>query len=79
MTLQEYSLEWDLWLEEAQARAGLDINAVGRSFLWLKRSGMSQRFFDDLKLQVQGDLARFDDIRTLALRLAHRTTTAKGV
>ena len=51
MSLQEYSLEWDLRFEEAHTRAGLDINMVGRSFLWLKHSGMSQKFCDDLKLQ----------------------------
>ncbi|CAJ1364862.1 unnamed protein product [Effrenium voratum] len=29
MTLQEFSLEWDLRFEEAQTRAGLDMNMVG--------------------------------------------------
>ncbi|CAJ1458578.1 unnamed protein product [Effrenium voratum] len=72
MTLQEFSLEWDLRFEEAQTRAGLDMNMVGRSYLWLKQSNMSQKFCDDLKLQVQGDMSRFNDIRTLALRLAHQ-------
>ena len=70
--LRQFSVEWDSRYEEAQLRAGLDINPVAKSYLWLKQSGLSQKHQDDLRLQVLGDMSRFQDIRNLALRLSHR-------
>ena len=71
-SLQEYAADWELRLDEAKLRAGLDLNNVAKSYLWLKQSGLSQRHQDDLRLQVQGDMSRFHDIRALAVRLSHR-------
>ena len=64
-TLAEFNTEWNLRLEDAR-------NRVACSYLWLKQSTLSQRYMEDLRLQVQGDLGRFDELRTLALRLSHR-------
>ena len=70
--LQEFSAEWELRFEEAKVKAGLDVNDVAKTYLWLKQSNLPPRHQDDLRLQVQGDLSRFHDIRALALRLSHR-------
>ena len=40
--------------------------------MWLRQAGLPQRHQDDLRLQVHGDLSRFNDLRTLAVRLSHR-------
>ena len=38
----------------------------------MKQSGLPQKHQDDLRLQVQGDMSRFHEIRALAVRLSHR-------
>ena len=72
LSLAEYSAEWTMRLEEAITHAGLDINAVARTFLYFRGSQLPQRHVDDILMQIHGDLSRFQEARTLALRLAHR-------
>ena len=72
MTFQEYSIEWDIRLEEATTRAGLDLNEVGKFYLFFKNANLTTKFVDDIKLQLQGDLRRFQEARSLALRLITR-------
>ena len=72
MSFQEYSIEWDIRLEEAVTRAGLELNDVGKFYLFFKGSGLPPKFVEDTKLQIQGDLRRFQETRTLALRLISR-------
>ena len=74
--LQEFAAEWDLRYEEAKEKAGLDINNVAKSYLWMKQSGLPQRHLDDLRLQLHGDMNRFHDLRGLAVRLSHRVDKA---
>ena len=70
--LQEIAAEWDLRYEDAKLKAGLDMNTVAKSYLWLTQSGLTQKHQDDLRLQVHGDLSRFNELRALAIRLSHR-------
>ena len=70
--MQEYDAEWTLRYEEANQRADLEINNVAKTFLWLKQSGLNTKQQDDLRLQIQGDMSRFNDLMTLALRMSHR-------
>ena len=72
LSLAEYSIEFDARLEEAVTRAGLELNDVGRFYLFFRGSGLSHKFIDDVKLQIQGDLRRFQEARALALRLVSR-------
>ncbi|CAE7657733.1 mzt1 [Symbiodinium sp. KB8] len=69
LSFQEYSVEWDFRLEEAQTKAGLELNDVAKFYLFFRGSALPQKFTEDIKLQLQGDLRRFQDTRTLALRL----------
>ena len=69
---QPFNTEWSLRYEEARTRAGLELNQVACSYLWLKQGMLPGKHCDDLKLQLRGDLTRFDELRTLALRLSHR-------
>ena len=71
-SLQEYSADWELRYEEAKLKSGLDLGQVAKSYLWMKQSGLPQKHQDDLRLQVQGDMSRFHEIRALAVRLSHR-------
>ncbi|OLQ14518.1 hypothetical protein AK812_SmicGene1358 [Symbiodinium microadriaticum] len=70
--LQEFAAEWELRFEDARARAGLEMNNVAKTYMWMKQACIPQRHQDDLKLQIHGDLSRFNEVRQLALRLAHR-------
>ena len=70
MTLAEYSVEFESRLDEASDRAGLQLNEVGRFFLFFKHSGLSAKTVDDIKLQIGGDYTRFQEARALALRLS---------
>jgi hypothetical protein len=70
MSLAEYSVEFEARFDEAHDRAGLVMNDVAKFYLFFKNSGLSNKTVDDIKLQVQGDYARFQDARQLALRLS---------
>eukprot|EP00435_Cladocopium_sp_Y103_P033941 s920_g8.t1 len=70
MSLAEYSVEFDTRYDEAQDRAGLQLNNVAKFYLWFKHSGLPAKTVDDIKLQVNGDFNRFDDAKGLALRLS---------
>ena len=72
LSLQEYAAEWELRYEEAQLRAGLEINDVAKTYLFFRNSGLHTRFVQDVSLQIQGDLSRFQEARRLALRLSSR-------
>ena len=63
-------MEFDVRYDEAQDRAGLQLNEVGKFFLWFKNAGIPAKTVDDIKLQVSGDYSRFQDARSLALRLS---------
>ena len=75
LSLQEYAVEFDLRMEEAHDRAGLEMNEVALFYFFFKNSGLSSRFVEDVKLQVHGDLRRYQEARSLALRLS---TKAEG-
>ena len=70
MSLAEYSVESEARFDEAHDRAGFVMNDVAKFYLFFKNSGLSNKTVDDIKLQVQGDYARFQDARQLALRLS---------
>ena len=72
MTLPEWSVQWQLNLDEAMTHSGLELNNVAKTYLYFKSSGLNQKSLDDLLLQVHGDMRRFEEVRTLMLRMAHR-------
>ena len=67
-SLAEYSVEFDSRYDETSDKAGLQLNDVGKFFLWFLGSGLASKTVDDIKLQVNGDFTRFNDARALALR-----------
>ena len=72
MSIPEWSVQWQLNLDEAITHSGLDLNNVAKTYLYFKSSGLAQKSLDDILLQVHGDMRRFDEARTLMLRMAHR-------
>ena len=72
MAFSEFSIEFDMRLEEATTRAGFEISDVAKFYLFFKAAQLPVKLVDDIKLQIQGDLRRFQEARALALRLVHR-------
>lgn len=70
LSLNEYAVEFDSRLDEAADRAGLQLNEVGKFWLFFRNSDLAAKTIDDIKLQVGGDFTRFNDARTLALRMS---------
>ncbi|CAK0846103.1 unnamed protein product [Prorocentrum cordatum] len=66
------------WLEgeyglHDQDTVGLNINAVGRSYLLLQGCDLSIKKVDDIKLKIDGDLRRYNDIKAIMTRLAKQS------
>eukprot|EP00435_Cladocopium_sp_Y103_P008328 s555_g2.t1 len=78
LSLQEYAVEWDMRYDEAEMRSGLHLNDVAKFYLWFKHSALPHKFVEDIKLQLHGDLTRFNDARSLALRLSQRGQDGTG-
>ncbi|CAE8595274.1 unnamed protein product [Polarella glacialis] len=57
--LAEFAQEFDHRYESAEDEAGLQMNDTGKTY-----------FFADIKLQMRGDMSRYQEIRTLVLKLA---------
>ena len=58
--------------QQAILHAGLNVNNVAKTFLFFRAAQLPQRHVDDVLMQLQGDMSRFDQARALMLRLAHR-------
>ena len=44
LSFPEYAIEWDIRLEEATTRAGLEINDVAKFYLFFRGAGLPQKF-----------------------------------
>lgn len=75
-TLESYITMSELTFEEARAQAGLELNAVGRSYFLLRGANISDRQIFDFKLRIDGDSSRYQDLRGILSRLADATDTA---
>ena len=70
LPLQEFVNEFVTRYDEAESKAGLQINNVGLCHLMLDYSNISDKSKDDLKLRVDGDISQYEQIKTLMLRMA---------
>eukprot|EP00959_Pyramimonas_sp_CCMP1952_P130306 2724663-Pyramimonas_sp.AAC.1 len=60
-----------LCFEEASGRGGLQLNSVGKSYLLLHMSGLSERMRTDQRMHNQGDLNRFPELIALMQRMGN--------
>ncbi|CAK0878584.1 unnamed protein product [Prorocentrum cordatum] len=54
-------------------QAGLNINAAGKSYLWLQGRDSSAKRIDDIKLEIDGDLRRYNPFKAIMARLAKQS------
>ena len=60
--LAEYCTAFRLRYEAAEEKAGLEINEVCKTHLFLTHAGLTQKFIDDIMLKVNGDRTQFQTI-----------------
>ena len=65
-----YATEWRMNLEDAEQKASLEIGDVCKTYLFLKWSGLTQKQQDDIRLKLDGDLSKFEEMMALVQRLA---------
>ncbi|CAE8722833.1 unnamed protein product, partial [Polarella glacialis] len=68
--LAEFAQEFDHRYESAEDEAGLQMNDPGKTYFFLRGSGLGDKIIEDIKLQMRGDMSRYQEIRTLVLKLA---------
>ncbi|CAE8626795.1 unnamed protein product [Polarella glacialis] len=68
--LAEFAQEFDHRYESAEDEAGLQMNDTGKTYFFLRGSGLGDKIIEDIKLQMRGDMSRYQEIRTLVLKLA---------
>ena len=64
-SMEQYISMHELAFDEAVTDAGLQMNAVGRSWFLMQGSGLSDAQLNDFKLRIDGDLTRYQDLRNL--------------
>ncbi|CAE8737965.1 unnamed protein product, partial [Polarella glacialis] len=67
--LAEFAQEFDHRYESAEDEAGLQMNDTGKTY-FLRGSGLGDKIIEDIKLQMRGDMSKYQEIRTLVLKLA---------
>ncbi len=70
MTFIEYLTEWDRLYEDATLYANLGMNDIGKCFLFFSQSNIDSKDLDDLRMKVNGDLSRFEEMVAIMLRLS---------
>ncbi|CAE8654129.1 unnamed protein product, partial [Polarella glacialis] len=68
--LAEFAQEFDHRYESAEDEAGLQMNDTGKTYFFLRGSGLGDKSIEDIKLQMRGDMSKYQEIRTLVLKLA---------
>ena len=59
----------DLALTDAVTQCGLDMGPVGKTYFLLRGAQVTEPQLFDIRLRVDGDLPRYDDIRNLMSRM----------
>ena len=69
--LQEYVNEFANRYDDAEQKSGLHINSTGLCHMLLKRSGLTEKAKDDIKLALGGNLTNnYEGARNLLLRMS---------
>ena len=71
-----YVQEWERLYEDAVRFGGLNVNDIGKCWLFFSRSGLPDRQLQDLRLKVNGDMTRFSEMVRLQLKLSKNDEAA---
>ena len=70
MDLSTYLSEFERLFDDAQSLGGLDVNPVGKCWLFFTRSGVPNKVQADLRLKVNGDLTKFQEMVRLLIKIS---------
>ena len=65
----EYQAMFDLAWMDVSEQANLQMNDVGKAFWLLRGAGLTDRQLFDLRLRVDGDMSKYQEIRGLLSRM----------
>ena len=68
LDFQQYMVEFERHFLESQTKAGLALNEVAKCWLFWSKSNLSDRSLADLRLKVDGDLTRWQEMARLWLK-----------
>ena len=77
LTLLEYLTEHEYLFEEAHALGNFELNNVGKSHFLLKYSGLEQSKIDHLRMLVNQDLDRYEELKNHLERMAKAQGTSQ--
>ena len=63
--------------DDAEERAGLNMNNITKTHLMMKTSGLPEKLQDDLLLKVDGDRNRYEELKALILRITKKQQASK--
>ena len=69
-SLADYCTAFRMRYETAEEKAGLNMNPVGLSHLFLTHANLHPKFIDDIYLKVDGDRTSFGRIYNIVMRTA---------
>ena len=75
--LTDYCTGFRLKYEEAEQHAGLQINEVGLTHMFLENSGMDPKEIKDIKKHVGFDLSKFAEIYSYTVRMAKNASASQ--
>jgi hypothetical protein len=69
-SLSDYCTAFLVRLETAGAKAGLEVNDVCKTHLFMTHAGLTNKFIDDIYLKIDGDRTRFHEVYAIVQRTA---------
>ena len=65
----DYGLKFDSRYQDAVTYAGLNMSDTAKGYLFWSKSGIDERTMSELRLKVNGDLKRWDEMRSIFHRM----------
>ena len=65
----DYGLKFDSRYQDAVTYAGLSMSDTAKGYLFWSKSGIDERTLSELRLKVNGDLKRWDEMRSVFHRM----------
>ena len=65
----DFQAMFDLAWMDVSEQSGFEMNDIGKAFFLLREAGLTERQLFDLRLRADGDMGRYNDIRSLLSRM----------
>lgn len=75
MDIQTYYADFEKLLEEATTNSGLQLNIIGKCWLFFAKAGLQDKFMQDLRFKFDGDMNRFEEMVKFCIKIAKNDDT----